>query len=563
MTPIVSSRPPALLQTAELPSTPSHREISPESLRIPRREIIVRTLALSRRRLLAGVPAVSLAAGLTSRRLPSISAQEATPQMPPLLPTAQWQFYGSDISGSRSIGSTLEAATASGLQQFWSLPVGGPVSATPVIADGVAYVGSYDGNLYAIELSTGKVPWIYATGAAVPEPNLGIPLGITGSAAIESGIVYVGDAGATVHAVDVASGQPVWTANVDDQESASIWSSPVVWNGVLYVGVASIAKEAGFRGSVVALDAASGETAWQTYMVPEGADGAGVFDVPAIDPDRNLVIVGTQNAYTESPAPYGNPTSVVALDATSGEMRWAFDAPPNDGTTAPVDDVAFSASPNLFSIDQDGGTLDLVGIGQKSGVYWALNRDTGAVVWQQQISPAGFLGGMEGTAAVSSGVIAVPATNWPNFDGPASGMVTALDAATGDILWTTEETAPAASPTSITNDVVLHAGLDGILHLFSLADGSEIWRNDLGASVSSGIAATDGYVVLGVGTPQFAPFVKTGNTIRGFILGIPSASPVASPVASPAVEVITVPTETPADTASPSPVAWGGPAERT
>ena len=148
--------------------------------------------------------------------------------------------------------------------------------------------------------------------------------------------------------------------------------------------------------------------------------------------------------------------------------------------------MAFSASPNLFSIDQNGTTTDLVGIGQKSGVYWALNRDTGEVVWQQQISPAGFLGGMEGTAAVANGVIAVPATNWPEFDGPASGMVTALDAATGEILWTVEETAPAASPTSITNDVVLHAGLDGILHIFSLADGSEIWRNDLGASVSSG-----------------------------------------------------------------------------
>jgi polyvinyl alcohol dehydrogenase (cytochrome) len=286
-------------------------------------------------------------------------------------------------------------------------------------------------------------------------------------------------------------------------------------------------------------------------MVPEGADGAGVFDVPAIDPDRNLVIVGTQNAYTESPAPYGDPTSVVALDAASGEIRWVFNAPPNEGQTAPVDDVAFSASPNLFSIDQNGSPLDLVGIGQKSGVYWALNRETGEVVWQQQISPAGFLGGMEGTAAVANGVIAVPATDWPGFDGPATGLVTALDAATGDILWTVEESAPAASPTSITNDVVLHAGLDGILHIFSLAEGTEIWRNDLGASVSSGIAATDGYVVLGVGTPQFAPFVKTGNTIRAFILGIPAATPEASPV----TEATPLPAETPPPAASPSPIA--------
>ncbi len=503
------------------------------------------TLALSRRRLLAGVSAVSLAAGLPPGGMRSLAAQEATPEMPPLLPTEQWPFYGSDLFGSRSIDSSLDASTAAGLQPFWSVAVGGPISATPVISDGVAYVGSYDGSLYAIELSTGEGPWIYATGAAVPEPNLKIPLGITGSAAIDGSVVYVGDAAATVHAVDAVSGQPVWNVKVDEQESASIWSSPVVWNGVVFVGVASVAKETGFRGSMVALDAASGTVLWQTFMVPEGADGGGVFDVPAIDQDRNLVIVGTQNAYTASPAPFGNPTSVVALDASSGEIAWVFNAWDAGAATAPVDDVAFSASPNLFSVEQNGTPLDLVGIGQKSGVYWALNRDTGAVVWQQQISPSGFLGGMEGTAAVANGVIAVPATNWPEFDGPASGMVTALDAATGDVLWTTDETAPAASPASITNDLVLHAGLDGILHLFSLTDGSEIWSNDLGASVSSGIAATDGYVVLGVGTPQFAPFIKTGNTIRGFILGIPSEAPAASPVSE----------GTPLPEASPSPVA--------
>ncbi len=419
----------------------------------------------------------------------------------------------------------------------------------------MVYAGSYDGNLYALDLATGASVWTYATGAAVPEPNLGIDLGITGSAAVADGIVYVGDAAATVHAVDAATGSPIWSVKVDQQPSASIWSSPVVWNGTLYIGVASVAKETGFRGSVVALDAATGELRWQTYMVPDGSDGAGVFDVPAIDPERNLVFVGTQNAYTANPAPYGDPTSVVALDATSGEIAWVFNGPPNDGTTAPVDDVAFSASPNLFSADIDGQSVDLVGIGQKSGIYWALNRDTGEVVWQQQISPAGFLGGMEGTAAVSNGVIAVPATDWPEFDGPATGLVTALDTATGEVLWTTTEDAPAASPASITNDVVLHAGLDGILRVRSLADGSEVWSSDLGASVSGGIAVSGDYVVLGAGTPQFAPFVKLGNTIRAFFVSASPAMPAATPIASPPIGGTPLPEPTEAMEASPSPVA--------
>lgn len=502
---------------------------------------------LTRRQLIMSVPAAGLALGFGSNLLASTLAQDATP-----IPSAsQWRFYGADLAGSRSLASALDTSSVTGLNPAWSIEIGGPVSATPVIEDGVAYVGSYDGNLYAVDLASGTQVWTYATGAAVQEPNLQIPLGITGSAAVADSVVYVGDAAATVHAVDAVSGKANWSVKVDEQTSASIWSSPVVWNNVVYVGVASVAKEDGFRGSVVALDAASGKTIWQTYMVPEGADGAGVFDVPVIDPDRNLVIVGTQNAYTANPAPFGDPTSVVALDAASGKVQWVFNAWDKGTPTAPVDDVAFSASPNLFSADQNGTVLDLVGIGQKSGVYWALNRDTGEVVWQQTISPAGFLGGMEGTAAVANGTIAVPATDWPEFDGPASGMVTALDAVSGSVLWSAKEMAPAASPTSISNDVVFHAGLDGVLHAFDLADGTERWNWNLDASVSSGIAVEGDTVVLGVGTPQFAPFVKLGNTIRAFSLSAPPATPPASPVA-PVGAATVAPVASPA--ASPSPM---------
>jgi polyvinyl alcohol dehydrogenase (cytochrome) len=443
-----------------------------------------------------------------------------------------WPVYGQDPSGAKANEATgLSTANVASLALSWAVEVGGPVSSTPVIAGGVAYVGSYDGGLYAIDLATGDSIWTYQTGAAVPEPNLQIPLGITGSAAVEDGVVYVGDATATVHAVDAVTGKARWTTTVDTQPNASIWSSPVVVAGTLYVGVASVAKQVGFRGSIVALDAATGDLLWQTYMVPVGADGAGVFAVPAVDAGRGLVYVGTQNAYSSTPAPYGNAISIVALDMTSGEVAWAFNAPPNDGRTAPTDDVGFSASPNLFTAEIDGASRDLIGEGQKSGVYWALDRATGAVVWQTQVSPAGFLGGMEGTSAVANGIIAVPATDWPAFDGPASGLVSGLDAATGAVLWTARQTAPAASPVGIADGLVFHAGLDGIVHAYDLSDGTELWSFDLGGSASGGIAIADGVVVVGAATPLFAPFIRPGTTVQAFALGSPGA---ATPLATPA-----------------------------
>jgi len=320
---------------------------------------------------------------------------------------------------------------------------------------------------------------------------------------------------------------------VDRQPAASIWSSPVPWNGRVYVGVASVAKEVGFRGSLVALDAATGKVLWQTFMVPAGRDGAGVFAVPALDPGRGLVYVGTQNAYSAHPAPYGHATSVVAVDAASGRIRWVFPAPPI-GATAPTADVAFSASPNLFSVRIDGRTRDLVGEGQKGGTYWALDRDTGAVVWQTRVAPAGPLGGMEGTSGVAAGRIVVPATNWPNPSGPAAGLVAALEAASGRLLWRQPRTAPVASPTALGYDIVFQGGIDGVLRAYAVADGRALWQADLGASVSGGIAVAGDTVVLGAATPAFAPFVRPGNSVVAFALtGAPAASPVASPGASP------------------------------
>jgi polyvinyl alcohol dehydrogenase (cytochrome) len=514
---------------------------------------------ISRRTLLqastvgAAVPALAYAQASTPVASP-IASPIASPAASPTPETVamEWPSYGQDLSGDKAIlDGVITSQNVTSLEPIWTVDVSGPVSATPIIAGGVSYVGSYDGSLYAIDIASGNVIWTYETGAEVLEPNLEIPLGITGSAHVSDGVVFVGDATATVHAIDAATGEAIWTQMVDDQEDASIWSSPVVWNGMVFVGVASIAKEVGFRGSVVALNADSGDLAWQTYMVPDGADGAGVFAVPTIDEARGMLFVATQNAYSENEAPYGNPTSVVALDAASGDIVWAFNAPPNDGGTAPTEDVAFSASPNLFTATIDGVERDLLGEGQKSGDFWVLDRETGDEVWTATVAPAGFLGGMEGTSAVANGVIAVPATDWPEFDGPAAGMVTGLDASTGDDLWSQKQDAPAASPVGISNDVVFHAGMDGVLHAYGLNDGTELWTADLGASASGGVGIATGVVIVGAATPQFAEFVTPGNQIHafGFIAepATPAASPTAEQAASPPVE----PTESPTVTVEP------------
>src|SRR5262249_59407016 len=102
--------------------------------------------------------------------------------------------------------------------------------------------------------------------------------------------------------------------------------------------------------------------------------------------------------------------SMVALGADSGAMRWFFKAVPNGDR----EDFDFIASPNLFD-DPNGRAL--VGAGNKNGVYYALDRDTGALVWQRLTTPAvpNLFGGFNASAGVAFGKLYAATFSGPPF----------------------------------------------------------------------------------------------------------------------------------------------------
>jgi polyvinyl alcohol dehydrogenase (cytochrome) len=277
--------------------------------------------------------------------------------------------------------------------------------------------------------------------------------------------------GAKIIAVDAHSGNKIWVTQVEAYPTAMVTSSPVVFNDVVYVGIASaeenLAATLGAaccytRGSVVALDVKTGKILWQTYMVPDnggltgGYSGGGIWDsTPVIDAKRNSIYVGTGNNYS---VPISvetcfaqnnkNPSctdstdyfdSVVALDLNSGKIKWAkwalyYDAwnvncietvtPPSPipsfapGPNCPFPngpDFDFGGpGPNLYSVEsgeEHGRGRDILGVGEKSGIYWALNPDDGTVVWNAQVGPGSALGGIEWGTAFDGKHIYVPISN--------------------------------------------------------------------------------------------------------------------------------------------------------
>jgi polyvinyl alcohol dehydrogenase (cytochrome) len=314
---------------------------------------------------------------------------------------------------------------------------------------------------------------------------------------------------------------------------------------------------------MMALDVNTGEILWRTYTAPEptaaegpngGYTGNAIWGSTAsIDPKRNQLYVTTGNNYSvpDSVAecvaalpegadaegcvsPDNHFDSIMALDLDTGAIKWATHALPIDAWNvscgipfifdevtpncpdSPGPDWDFGQGPALFSVKTARGKRDLVGAGQKSGVYWALDPSTGAVVWSTQASPGGIAGGLQWGSAVDGSRVYVGNSNaafkaWTQIDGPTvySGGWSALDAVTGAILWDTPD--PAGSngmgPVSGANGVIYACSLGAEGHMYAMdaASGDILWDFASGAACLGGAAIAGGQVFWGYGYDAFSP----------------------------------------------------------
>jgi polyvinyl alcohol dehydrogenase (cytochrome) len=246
--------------------------------------------------------------------------------MPVWAQSAQWRIAGHDLSNTRSqpAETLISPANVSKLTMKWVFTTGGDVSATPTVANGVVYFPDWGGNLYAVNTSTGKKIWSHQ----ISDYDGFAGAVSRGSPAIDGGSLIIGDLesytqnhnGANVISVNASTGALQWITQVENHPAAIITGSPVVYNGVVYLGVSSVEETLGenptyaccsFRGSVVALDERNGEILWKTYDMPDNGgstdqySGGAVWQPPVIDPDRGLLYIGTGNGshqMGESPA---------------------------------------------------------------------------------------------------------------------------------------------------------------------------------------------------------------------------------------------------------------------
>jgi polyvinyl alcohol dehydrogenase (cytochrome) len=422
-----------------------------------------------------------------------------------------WIGWSVDLANSRyQPNPGLSVADVPNLKLKWAFafPADTVRSAQPTVAGGRVFTGSASGAVYSLDAAAGCIHWKFEAEATV---RTAISIGKAGGRTI----AYFGDVRANVYALDASNGQLLWKVRVEDHASARITGAPVFYDGRLYVPVSSIEEAAAmspayecckFRGSLVALDGATGRQIWKTFSVPEparpyqksasgtqqwGPAGAAIWAAPTIDVKRKVIYAATGNSYTDVST--NTTDAILAFDLETGKLLWSSQVLPKDnftmgctrGINCPEDrgpDFDFGSSPILRELP--GGKRVLV-CGQKSGVVWGLDPDLrGKVLWQTRLGEGSALGGVEwGPAAdLENAYVAIS-----DVLNPQPGGLHAVRLSTGEKIWTAPppglrctpgakgcNSAQSAAISSIPG-VIFSGSIDGHLRAFLSKTGEIVW----------------------------------------------------------------------------------------
>jgi outer membrane protein assembly factor BamB len=371
--------------------------------------------------------------------MPLVVAQPAS-----AVSSTDWPAFLADAAhSSTNADPTFTPANATSLRQVWTfkpkasatLPSGG-FDASPVVSDGLVFIGGINGILYAIDESSGKVAWqhqlgwvpaltcyadgITATATVAPDPATGKPT------------VYAAGGSGKLFAFDAASGTLLWRKRIFTPSTTENdyyqWSSPTVANGKVYIGIASMCDDPLVRGGIRSFDQPSGNPVAAWYGVPAGQTGATVWSSVAATPDAVYVTTGNGPAGTPNVA-YED--SIVKLDPTTLQLLGSFTVPSNQLT----DDSDFGASPTLFSAD---GT-QMVGACNKNGTFYALDAATMSLEWQAQVAkptkPTEPIPTCVSSAVWDGTRLFVAGAQTTIGGAGYRGSVRELDPATGDLVW--------------------------------------------------------------------------------------------------------------------------------
>ncbi len=468
------------------------------------------------------------------------SGSKPKPSGAPPSASGSWPYPNADLANTRvAPDSTITSRDVTRLRQAWTFKLSGSaakgvdgagaLAMNPIVSDGVVYIQDLDANVYAVALTTGKLEWEHQFNQPVksgPGPN---------GVAVAGGVVY-GDSAYSVFALNARSGRTLWVDNrLLGAGQGSFEIQPEVAGGRVYV--ASAYGPAPGGGVLLALDASTGRALWRFNTVTGAAPGVkalglgagGAWEPPLVGADGSVTF-GIGNPYQSVasairyPSPILYTDSAVNLDASTGKLRWYYQAVPDD-----FKDYDMQASPIATSV---AGVPAVIGGGKMGDVY-AMKAKTGRLIWKTPVGAhnghdndslemlehrstvkapltiePGSLGGVLTNMALAGDSVYVVtidvALTYTSLSSPLptkaaggeGGEVEALNLATGKVEWDTKVSGLPLGAATVSNDLVFTTLAKGTLIALNRNTGAIVFRQPLPASTNAPIAIAGNTVLV-------------------------------------------------------------------
>lgn len=354
-----------------------------------------------------------------------------------------WSMYMGNLghTGFNGTETMINLTTAPHLKMHWSLKASGKVTTQPIEANGKVYWGSWDGIEHATSVSTGKDVWTANLGTT-PVTCTHVTHGVLSSATVASvsvggattSVVFVGGGNVQMYALNANTGAIIWHTALGSQPSHFLYGSPTFYKGSVYIGVASHGDCPLVQGQLVQLKADTGIIQHTFNVVPFGCTGGAVWTAPSIDSVTNIIYISTGNSGTCSSSE-SMADAVVALRTTDLSVVGSWRVPVSQEIT----DDDFGGTPTLFSIVIKGVSHQMLGLVNKNGIYYAFDRTniSAGPLWQVGVAlPPGNGAGDSVSSSVWDNTNLYEAGGSATIQGTSCvGHLRAVNPANGAFLW--------------------------------------------------------------------------------------------------------------------------------
>lgn len=416
----------------------------------------------------------------------------------------------------------INSGNAKSLKELWSYNTGAVISASPVVANGMVYIGAWNGYEYALDATTGAFVWKTFLGTN-DQPQCGGTQGVVATPEVMNTTLYVAGGGDYWYALNAMTGKIFLNVTIDNTSRGfENWASTLIVGNVAYQGFASFCDKPLVPAGITAINLTTGAMVARFNTTQNGSIGASIWSTPVFDPQLDAVFAGTGPA--GSPSSVNNTLraeSVLSWNATTLKLQGQFKVPKAQA----IADGDFGSSPALVTLPN--GTQLVLDTNKNGLVYGLPAVNLASPLWSTRITTVRSLA----SGAFGGGLYYVggPKASWHGVN--SSGALWALYPTNGTVAWEHPGWGEVFGPPAYANGLVTFGSGNGFF-ILNATTGKDLKTFKLGARPYGGPAyaygtffePTSGGVLFAYGIPGISGDSPAQGSSSGQVAVSPTSS---------------------------------------